>query len=616
MTTTTIPTTDTQKTVAALGTHPWRIVLLHPRSKKPTGDTWNIVTDPAVILSHLGAGGNLGLLTRRETGVAVLDPDKILEWADMIDTLGQPGQAWVETGSGRLHYYVAWEPDLPAKLVWNNQIIGEIQRGPGQQQVVVPPSRHPENGRTYRWLVDPATEPLMPLPEEWRTYFRSLASPRPPRMGTDALNAALQQPGAKRRQAMVKFQCPACATEGHDRHQDNAAYFIGPRTWGCAWAKGTELGRVHWDAIGVALGRGGAAAGSASTESPPPTDSPSEPTLRVVGAGDFLAQEFPPAESYVEGILSSDGGGLLSGEEKVGKSLYAMAEGSCLALALPVCGRFGVPERRRVLFLEEEDPPRRAHGRLRALLRGQGLDPDDPAFRCDLNAWLRISVWSGFSLDSREWVAQLEAEIQTFRPQVVYLDALRKLTRCDLNKAQEAGAVLAVLDDLRRRYGCLFRVIHHYRKQQGFRTGRGSQEIAGSYVLGAWAESSMFFEPIGRKQGAVRVEIQTEDGGPMPGFRLRIEAEGPAQAPTLIRLVAEEDADPNDGDELVFQAVATLPKQEAVTGQPGVSAKAIATALGKSLNTVRRALTRLSDVDRCLLTGTMSKGMKLYGMKG
>lgn len=335
-----------------------------------------------------------------------------------------------------------------------------------------------------------------------------------------------------------------------------------------------------------------------------------------IGLGTFLERDFPEPEPLVEGLLAADGGGWIGGEAKLGKTLFALEEGVCLALALPVCGRFTVPVRRRVLFVEEEDSPRRTHLRARALLRGHGLDPDDPALRTDLDAWFRIASWEGFSFDRPEMVARLEATLAEFRPAVCYLDPLRKLSGRDLNKAPEASAMLAVLDDLRRRYGTLFRVIHHYRKPQGFRVGRGSQEISGSFVLGAWGESSLFFEPIGRKAGAIRVEPESKDGAPQPGFRLKIEAEGPRHAPTLLRLLAEDDADPNEADELVCQAVATLPKQDALTGEPGVSVEALAAATKRSKETVRRSLKRLLTAERCLVTGTMTKGAKLYGVNG
>jgi hypothetical protein len=57
-----------------------------------------------------------------------------------------------------------------------------------------------------------------------------------------------------------------------------------------------------------------------------PGDAPSW----TVGAGAFLRQTFPPIETYIDPLLSSDGGGFIGGEEKLGKSFYALEEGLCL----------------------------------------------------------------------------------------------------------------------------------------------------------------------------------------------------------------------------------------------------------------------------------------------
>jgi hypothetical protein len=346
-------------------------------------------------------------------------------------------------------------------------------------------------------------------------------------------------------------------------------------------------------------------------------DSPA-PEPFAIGLGEFLSHAYPPAEAYVENILSSDGGGWIGGEEKLGKTFYAIEEALCLATAQSVCGRFAVLTRRRVLFIEEEDGPRRTHARVSALLRGHSLDPDDETVRDELNAWFRIVVWSGFSFDDDSLTLRLETEIRDFSPAVIYVDVLRKVTARDLNKAPEASALLAILDRLRRQYGVLFRVLHHYRKSQGFRSGRGSQEIGGSYVLGAWAENSLFFEPIGRKQGAVRVEAQGKDGAPTLPFQMKIESEGPMYAPTLIRLLAEEISPESAGEkikEAVFEAIAMLPKQESVDGEPGVSLKAIREVVKKSDRPVRTAIDALMDDERIVISGKATKQKKLYAIK-
>ncbi len=107
---------------------------------------------------------------------------------------------------------------------------------------------------------------------------------------------------------------------------------------------------------------------------PTPESAPSRP-LRVIGTGDFLAEPDTEAVALVDGVLSDDGGGWLGGEEKLGKSWWAIEEAVCLAFGLPVCGRFAVPERRRVVLLEEEDSPRRVRRRLRASCAARGSTP-------------------------------------------------------------------------------------------------------------------------------------------------------------------------------------------------------------------------------------------------
>jgi Bifunctional DNA primase/polymerase, N-terminal len=175
--------TDAALTVEAVRAKGWECVRLGPRRKKPIDRHWTFTTNPSEVAAWFAAGFNVGLMCHERTGVAVLDPDKLLLWADMFDALGQPSLPWVITGSGKLHYYIQWVPDLPAKLTWGEETIGEIQRGPGQQQVVLPPSIHPDTGAPYRWITEavpwlvepihPVVDPLPRLPEAWREHLQA-----------------------------------------------------------------------------------------------------------------------------------------------------------------------------------------------------------------------------------------------------------------------------------------------------------------------------------------------------------------------------------------------------------------------------------------------------------
>lgn len=337
----------------------------------------------------------------------------------------------------------------------------------------------------------------------------------------------------------------------------------------------------------------------------------------AVGLADFFAAQkgAPDPAPLIEGVLSADGSGWIAGEEKLGKTPYALEEAICLALGRDVCGRFKVPARQRVLFFCEEDTARRAYKRLRAIIQGKGLDPEDP--QLDLNAWFRLAVWSGIKLDDAVMLARVDTEHALFRPVVTYYDSLRKIQRLDLNKTHQAEAFLEALDALRRKYGTLARIIAHNRKVAagGFRTGRGSQEIAGSHVLGAWGECSIFFEPIGRKAGAVRVTVQCKDWAPLEPFRLVIQSTGPSATPETMTLLAETDRG-DDADERVIDAIATLPPVSPLTGSPGVPKAALAESLKCSERTVQRSLTKLEGAGRISVTGYLSKKRPLYAVAG
>lgn len=162
---------------------------------------------------------------------------------------------------------------IPARMIWKGVRVGEIQRGPNQY-VVAPPSIHP-NGQPYTWKIPSPDEPILFLPDSWVKYFGSEMTPEVPEwlkkyvdwekklpLGFHLeefqgeapevyLARALSMPGARRKSdGGIKFQCPKCAADGHDRHKDNAKVFPTGQ-WACAYAPGDQ---EHKNAIAKALG--------------------------------------------------------------------------------------------------------------------------------------------------------------------------------------------------------------------------------------------------------------------------------------------------------------------------------------------------------------------------
>lgn len=323
----------------------------------------------------------------------------------------------------------------------------------------------------------------------------------------------------------------------------------------------------------------------------------------------------------IEGILSSEGSGFIAGEEKLGKTFYALEEALCLALGLTVCGRFAVPVRKRVLFIEEEDARGRVKARIEALLRGHGVNANDPMIWEELNEWFQVGVWRGMTFDDEDMLNSLERTIQEFRPRVVYLDALRKLTTRDLNKADEASKILQRLDGWRHEYGCLFRIVHHFRKGQGgYRTGRGSQEISGSYVLGAWPEMSLFFSPMGKQHGCAKAVMQSKDGVPLDPFKITIHTEE-VDGVEVIRLMAEDlsqgSEDHESLKEQIVESLNTCEQTEGKGGKSGVLLRTLMKALKRNSDKpVREALKALAGEGRIKKADSASKGADLWVVCG
>jgi hypothetical protein len=542
---------------------------------------------------------NVGCVTGAVSGVDVLDADGPTG-LESLKSLGTPATTWVaRTGrdTGGLHVYVRHTPGIGNST---KVLPGLDVRGEGGY-AIAPPSRH-RLGRAYEWLTPPDKMDLAEMPAGLLVLAANGADRVSPIVREGQRNDTLYRMA----RSMVANGCAANMVRLRLQDQ-NTARCQPPLTERevCEIADHAITQRNRPDF-------------QVAPPDAPVNDPPSRPLGR--GLGEFLSTEFPAAEHLIEGVLSEDGGGWIAGEEKTLKTFYALEEALCIASGWPVCGRFKVTRPRRVLFIEEEDPARRTYNRLRALLRGHGRDPDDPAVRADLDAWFKIDVWSGFSLDSQPQIDALDATCKEFGPAVVYIDVLRKVTARDLNKAHEAGAVLAVLDDLRRKYGVVFRVLHHYRKTQGYRPGRGSQEIGGSFVLGAWAENSLFFEPVGRNHGIVRVTVQSKDAPPAPPFSLRLVAEGPAYAPTTVRLIADDVTTESAEELLIEQVVEVLPKLptvEPIKDKPGVPLSAIVTALHrKSDKPVRAALKSAKAEKRVEVVGTGAKNADLWAVIG
>ena len=266
--------------------------------------------------------------------------------------------------------------------------------------------------------------------------------------------AALQQPGARERATgMIKFQCPACAADGHDAHQDNAGLFADTATWGCAFAKDTPDGRRHWDAIGRALGafdhRNGHDAAEPRAYQDGHDDHDRDHQAAAAGHGPSAdttavdwplydaadSWDFPPVEFTVEGLLPTRGVVWIGGLPKRYKSLFMLY--TCLAIAARhdrVAKHFPVLRNPKILYIAREDGGSRLQTRRDDIITAWRAGPTPGALRFVIRphldllepvhvAWLRdtcrresitllvIDTWTALSPSADPMAAQDQAAL-------------------------------------------------------------------------------------------------------------------------------------------------------------------------------------------------------------
>lgn len=281
----------------------------------------------------------------------------------------------------------------------------------------------------------------------------------------DALrDAALHQPGAVERTIGIKFPCPACRAEGHDKAGDNAILFHGGK-WGCAWAKDTGIGLKHWQAIGEALGafqsNGHAPVGARQRAEGTPAGTDG---LGLVGVGELLGEPAETQAWVVDGRLPAAGLGLLAGKPKAGKS----TAGRCLVLSVsrgaPWLGFATIQGPVIYLALEEKRAEVRKH------FRALGATDDDPIYLLCASA-------------PDDALARLRVEVERRRPVLVVIDPLFRFVRVvDGNDYATMTAALEPLLVLARETGACVLLVHHLGKGE---RNDGDNVLGSTAIFGA-----------------------------------------------------------------------------------------------------------------------------------
>lgn len=187
-----------------------------------------------------------------------------------------------------------------------------------------------------------------------------------------------------------------------------------------------------------------------------------------------------PISWIVDGLIPEAGVIVLAGDPGAGKTLLAIDVALRLAHGMGWLGRDCKPA--STLYLAGEGGSGLA-SRLRAWkAANSGSKPLTDCF---------VSVHDGVpDLTSPSAISEMEQLIVDSRavygrvPDIVVIDTLAMaIPGSDENDSGAIGKVMQVLSELRRRYGCTFIIIHHFRKPAGDRGKGGSSHRSSMHMV-------------------------------------------------------------------------------------------------------------------------------------
>jgi len=190
-----------------------------------------------------------------------------------------------------------------------------------------------------------------------------------------------------------------------------------------------------------------------------------------------MNEEPEPVPWLIPGWLAERDCAMVAGEPGSGKSIFTLDMAIAIATGGEFLGTFRIPEQKRVLYLDEEMPPQLARRRLRQLITGRELEPE----QIEMQYYNRQRV----NLDRAESRLGLRRVIEDYRPAVVVLDSLVRFHSRDENSNTEMSAFHEILVDLAEEYSLTWLILHHLAKPSKDKSKQLGHRVRGASDLRA-----------------------------------------------------------------------------------------------------------------------------------
>jgi hypothetical protein len=168
-----------------------------------------------------------------------------------------------------------------------------------------------------------------------------------------------------------------------------------------------------------------------------------------------------PKPTYlIDGVLTERDIVAIVAPPEMGKSLISLHLAISVASGKPLFGRYEVPIRQRVLYVNAENPDEMFLDRIRDIANGMGVTADD------LDGWLFVTKESKLDLGSNTPDSVIiEQMIFDNDIKLIVLDSLVSFLKGDANSAQDVRTWFDVVArEWRRTYKCASVLLHHTNK--------------------------------------------------------------------------------------------------------------------------------------------------------
>lgn len=233
---------------------------------------------------------------------------------------------------------------------------------------------------------------------------------------------------------------------------------------------------------------------------------PAQPQVEVlVLAQEFLRHGDEAIDWLVDGVIQRGSNGVFVADPRSGKSWSALDCAIALATGQPWLG-FAIPRPVNVAVISREDNPSLTRWRMRRLLAGRNLNPEELGRALWVNSRAQTKQ---FMLDHADEMAEMLAALRQLKPELVFLDVFNRMHGAKENDSGEMRQVLTSLSEIQGEVGCSMALIHHFNKASPDEASM-VQRIRGSGAIAGWTEWIVGLSVVDQTNWVRKMEFETK----------------------------------------------------------------------------------------------------------